>query len=85
MMNYTKHLLSSSGSFEKERGTHQSWWGKKLMKVGQVFGKYCGSCLLSPLNMVHVCILSYNWIIWLSRTCLHLVLQLDNMLVSESY
>jgi hypothetical protein len=39
--------------------------GEKLKEVGQVFGKHYGTCLLSPLNMVSICISSYNWIIYL--------------------
>jgi hypothetical protein len=40
--------------------------GEKFEGSGSSFGKHYGSCLLSPLNMAHVCVLSYSWVIFLS-------------------
>jgi hypothetical protein len=39
--------------------------GEKLKEVGQVFWNPLWK-LLSPLNMAHVCVSSYNWVIFLS-------------------
>jgi hypothetical protein len=41
------------------------WVGEKLKEVGQVFGNPLWQ-LLSPLNMAHVCVSSYSWVIRLS-------------------
>jgi hypothetical protein len=48
-----------------KRCTHISGWGEKLKEVSQVFENPLWH-LLSPLNMVHVCISSYSWVICLS-------------------
>jgi hypothetical protein len=68
-MSYTEHFLSSSRSFKKMRYS-LLMAGEKLMEVGQVFGKHYGSCFIVTLE---------------HGICLHLVLQLGKLLVSESY
>jgi hypothetical protein len=39
--------------------------GENLREVSQFFAKNYGSCLLSPLNMAPICVLSYSWVICL--------------------
>jgi hypothetical protein len=68
-MSYTEHFLSSSRSFKKMRYS-LLMAGEKLMEVGQVFGKHYDSCFIVTLE---------------HGICLHLVLQLGKLLVSESY
>jgi len=39
--------------------------GGNLREVGHFFGKHYGNCFFSPLNMAHVCVLYYSWVIYL--------------------
>jgi hypothetical protein len=64
-MSYTKHLLSSSSSL-KNKEVLANHGGGKIEGSGSSFGKHYGSCLLSPLNMAPICVLSYSWVICLS-------------------
>jgi hypothetical protein len=64
-MSYTEHLLPSS-SFLKTKRYSPSMVGEKIEGNESSFEKHYGSCLLSLLNMEHVCVLSYSWVISLS-------------------
>jgi hypothetical protein len=64
-MSYIENLLSSSSSL-KNKKVLIVHGGGNLREVGQLFGKDCGNCSLSPLKMEDVCVLSYNWVIFLS-------------------
>jgi hypothetical protein len=64
-MSYTDHFLSSSSSLKKKR-YFPFMVRENLREVGQFFEKHYGSCLLFPLNMAPICVLSYIWVNCLS-------------------
>jgi hypothetical protein len=64
-MSYTEHLLSSSSSL-KNKEVLTNHGGGEIERCGSSFWNPLWKLLLSPLNMAHVCVLSYSWVICLS-------------------
>jgi hypothetical protein len=65
------------------------WVGGKLKKLGQFFGNPLWK-LFSPLNMAHVCVSTYSWVINLSMghtnsMCLHKFLSNRRVLLLSSH
>jgi hypothetical protein len=64
-MSYTEHLLSSS-SLLKNKEVLTNHGGGEIERSGSIFWNPLWKLLLSPLNMAHVCVSSYSWVICLS-------------------
>ena len=62
-VSYTKHLLSSSISLKNKEVITNHHRAKQLKGSGSSLFETLWQLLLSPLNMSHIHILSYSWVI----------------------
>lgn len=65
-VSYIEHLLSFSSSLKNKEVLANQDGGKIERKVGQLLWKTIRHLVFSPLNMAHVCVSSYSWVISLS-------------------